>query len=319
MNPAITLNGLFLGSYGKLAEKPGLRLQEVEAQFSAAVDPHFMGSFTFSADGSGAFNIEEAYFSTLSLPRVTLRGGKFFANFGKNNSFHTHQQPLIDRPLINRVLLDEKSFNSVGLEISAVIPTPWSMEFTAAALSASSNIVTTTPFKSANSEALAGNFRLENGFDLSNVTTLGVGASYAIGNGQIQSNNVQVYGADATLKYISGKGKDDFAISWTNEFQQSSRVGYASLSSWERAQGFYSTLLFRVNQSFWVGGRMDYLQMKDTDISTVADHVMVAYVPSEFSTIRLQGGLSKTTNEDSKSSILIQYNMTLGSHPAHAY
>lgn len=318
MNPAISLNGLFLGGFGTAQEKHGLRIQEIEAQFTAAVDPYFMGNFIVTSEAGAPLEVEEAYLSTLSLPRVTLKAGKFLANFGKNNPIHTHAQALIDKPLVNRTLLGEDGFNSFGAEASLLVPAPWYMDLTVGGMSSG----TTPLYNSLSDTSMALTSHLENLFDLSDQTTLSVGLSYSMGDNQTR-NMSHYWGADTTIKYVSGKGKGEFALAWTNEVIASKRTSYAFLTTpdWETAWGAYSTLLARLNPRFWVGGRFDYVA---TDLGTVnktkAENLILAYVPSEFSALRLQGGLvQKPFSTSSDWQALLQFNMTIGSHPAHAY
>jgi hypothetical protein len=51
MNPAISFNGLFLGNWGPaIASGKGLRIQEIEGQFTAAVDPYFFANIVFTSE-----------------------------------------------------------------------------------------------------------------------------------------------------------------------------------------------------------------------------------------------------------------------------
>lgn len=318
MNPAISINGLFLGSYGTAQEKHGLRIQEIETQFTAAVDPYFLGNFIIAIEGDGAIEVEEAFMSTLSLPRVTLKAGKFYTNFGSNNRIHTHAQSFIERPLVNKTLLGEEGFNSFGMEASVLIPTPWYMDLTVGGVNGS-----TTPMYTSESDAsLVLTSRLENLFELSDQTTLSFGLSYSTGDNQTK-NMSHYFGADSTLKYVSGKGRGEFAVVWTNEIIASKRTGYQVLTTpeWETGWGAYSTLLARLSTQFWVGGRFDYLSTHDfATTSAKGENLIIAFVPSEFSAIRLQGGLLQPVGGGKTQwQALAQYIMTIGSHPAHAY
>lgn len=317
MNPAISLNGLFLGGYGTALQKEGLQLQELEMQFTAAVDPYFIGNFTVAYEG-GAFDVEEAYLNTLGLPHVTLKAGKFLALFGKNNNIHTHAQSLIDRPLVNRTILSDESFNSVGAEASILIPAPWYMDLMVGAMSGSQTLL----YETTSDTSMALNSHLENLFDLNDQTTLSLGASLSLGDNK-QGTSSHYWGVDSTLKYVSGKGKGEFAMAWTNEFISSQRPTYDALTTpeWDRAWGFYSTLLFRLNPRFWAGGRFDYTNvMLGGETKTTGENLILAYVPSEFSALRLQGGLVQPGGGGASQWLtLLQFNMTIGSHPAHAY
>lgn len=304
MNPAVSVNGLFLGAWGNNVPNAdrGLLLQEVEAQFSAAVDPYFYANVILAAEPGTGVGVEEAYITTLSIPHLTFKAGKFLVNFGKNNLLHTHAQPLIDRPLVNKMFFAD-AFNSVGLETSFLVPTPWYMDLTVGIVRAQgSNAFTTTE-----PQQVGGTVRLDNLFDLTDTTTLGVGGSFATGRNAAGTMD-KLFGADVTLKYVTGKGKGDFGISWANEFINTT-------GQW----GVYSTPLVRLNQNWWTGVRFDYFK-NPTDAKTSAENLVIAYVPSEFSAIRVQGGIQQNPGgAPSTWQTFVQYNMTIGSHPAHAY
>ena len=319
MNPAISMNGLFLGNWGPaIAEGKGIKLQELEGQFTAAVDPYFFANFILSIEGAdGSMSPEEAWVSTLGLPVVAFKVGKFLQNFGKNNLIHTHAQPLIDRPLVNQLILGEEAFNTAGVQADILVPLPWYVNLSIAGVSGK----TADLFSAPKEENLANVTRLENLWDLTDATTLGFGISYAFGN-NLAAKTSQFLGADITLKYVSPKGRGNLAIIWTNEYIQGWRPGLLTLAApdWENGHGIYSTLMARVHPNFWLGGRFDEVSRTSaTTDKRTAENVVVAYVPTEFSTVRLQSGLTQATGEETKWQALLQLNVTIGSHPAHAY
>jgi hypothetical protein len=154
------MNGLILGNWGPaIAEGKGLQLQEIEGQFTAAVDPYFFANFILSIEGpSGSMSPEEAWVSTLGLPVVSLKVGKFFQNFGKNNLIHTHAQPLIDRPLVNQLILGEEAFNTSGVQADILVPLPWYVNLSVAGVTAK----TAELYQGNRDEDLANVTRIEN-------------------------------------------------------------------------------------------------------------------------------------------------------------
>jgi hypothetical protein len=330
MNPAISVNGLFLGAFGPgvlsspaLGVHKGIQIQELEAVFTASVDPYFFGNVVLTSEGGTKIGVEEAYFTTLGLPYVTVKGGKFLANFGRNNNVHTHAQQLIDRPLLNRTFLGDDGLNSIGLEASVLVPAPWYFDLSVSALSAkalNSDPAPTGPFQSPSDEAMAAVVRMDHLFDLSDETTLALGGSFAGGDNRVQARNY-LWGGDVTMKYRQGKGRGTFAVAWTNEIIFASRNGLAP-TEWDKGWGLYSTLLVRLDQRWWVGGRFDLasLTTAGAKANATGQNAMIAFVPSEFSAIRLQGGLIQNPGKNGSDWLtMLQYNMTIGSHPAHAY
>lgn len=325
MNPAMSFNTLLLGAHGAAVRdmgfKPGLSLQEIEARFTASVDPYFTGDLSIAADGGGKIGVEQAFLSTMSLPSVTVKAGKFLSTFGKNNTIHNHAQALIDRPLANRTILGGE-LNSIGLEASVLVPTSWYFDLTVGAISARSfeegtSGELTGPFKATDDQALAALARMEHLFDLTDETTLAFGSSYT-GGDNAEGRRSNYAGVDLTLKYRSGQGKGTFALSWTNEVIHGWRNGIAE---WEKGFGAYSTVLARLHPKFWIGARADYVNTT-ADVTKVAtgENLIVAYVPSEFSALRLQSGLLQSQGKEKSDWLaLLQFNMTIGAHPAHAY
>src|SRR2546421_5745000 len=71
--------------------------RSAELNLSAAVDPfaNLYGVINGTPDGVA---VEEAFFMTTSLPGVTVRRGRMFANFGRLPHWHDHQLPFVKRP-----------------------------------------------------------------------------------------------------------------------------------------------------------------------------------------------------------------------------
>ncbi|MBK8574276.1 MAG: hypothetical protein IPN90_00885 [Elusimicrobia bacterium] len=105
----------------------GFNLRHLELQFSAAVDPYFKGSAIAAVDMEGA-ELETAEVETTSLPwGLTVKGGKFYSNFGYINSKHAHQWDFTDQTLVYELLLGEHGLNDKGLQVSWLAPTPFYM------------------------------------------------------------------------------------------------------------------------------------------------------------------------------------------------
>lgn len=290
-NPAVTVNALIGGAFGDAlpAADRGLRVQDAEAMFAAAVDNHVYGNLVLRAPGGAGFGVEEAYITTLSLSPVTLKAGKFLVSFGKNNWRRSRGQPLIDRPLVNRRLLGG-GFNSVGAEASVLLPLPWHADLTVGGVRADGS----GAFSAGNPENLAGTARLEMRFPVGEGTTIDLGGSFA-------RSRENLAGADLTLRLA--------AVAWTTEW----------IRKWdtEAASGVYSSLLWEVAPLWWVGGRFDWLDSGGT--STTAENAILAFVPSEYFVLRAQGGIVQNPGGGTTWQALAQMGITIGSHPAHPY
>ena len=83
------------------------------------------------------------------------------------------------------------------------------------------------------------------------------------------------------------------------------------------ARGMYALAKVQFARRWWVQGRFDVLDPAGGE-STKRGAVMLAFVPSEFGALRLQTGIVDAPG-DTYGELHLQYNFTLGSHPAHAY
>ena len=115
-NPAISVNGLFLGFYTSdplvrepafgghdhgetdahedeahthghshgLPEDTGLSVQEAEVCLSSSIDAYLKGDLTLAIPGSEGLELEEGYVTSLGLRNVTLKAGKFFTAFARD-------------------------------------------------------------------------------------------------------------------------------------------------------------------------------------------------------------------------------------------
>src|SRR5688500_8705837 len=81
-NPAfgLILDGVFSN---KRNERSHFSMRSAELNFTAAIDP-FANLYAVVNAGPDEVELEEAAFLTTSLPyNLTVRGGRFFANFGR--------------------------------------------------------------------------------------------------------------------------------------------------------------------------------------------------------------------------------------------
>ncbi len=81
--------------------------------------------------GSAVPHVEEAAVQTTSLPyNLSIRAGRFFADFGYIGRRHSHDLPFIDRPGSVAQIFSEAQAD--GVEMTWLAPTPFFLKFTAA-------------------------------------------------------------------------------------------------------------------------------------------------------------------------------------------
>ena len=83
----------------------GFTIPNAELTLDGAVDPYFKGFanivYKLEPDGETGVELEEVYFLTTSLPwNLQVKGGQFFAEFGRQNQQHPHSWAFVDQPLV---------------------------------------------------------------------------------------------------------------------------------------------------------------------------------------------------------------------------
>ncbi|MCU0834329.1 MAG: TonB-dependent receptor [Chromatiaceae bacterium] len=103
--------------HGELSN--GFNFRSAEIAFSATVDPYFDAFAYLAVDGEGNLDLEEAYFTTRSLPQgLRVKGGKFLSDFGYINRQHPHQWDFADQNLAYLNLLGDHGLQDTGLQLT---------------------------------------------------------------------------------------------------------------------------------------------------------------------------------------------------------
>jgi len=319
----------------ELMGETGIAFHEAEVSMAAAVDPYLRADLIIAVhnhDGEFAVDIEEGLITTLCFQGVTLRAGKFYLPFGRHNMLHAHAFPFIDAPLPNRVFFGEEGLNEAAVEASILLPLPWFVEWTLDV----ANGDNATLFKSSRTRDLAFSSRLRTLVELSGSTTLELGGSY-IGGRNVADGWTHVAGGDITLKWRP-EGRELYnQIIWQSEYIRLMRTGPrpvvptnladgeeldATLSGQAEVAsglgGFYSYVAAQVSRRVWLEGRFDAMGYPSGDTGQRLHRVsgLLAFVPSEFSAIRLEYSWLK---EEAAHAIMVQLGVGIGAHPAHGY
>ena len=335
-NPDISVNALFLyknsnrGYDPNAANRNGVNVQEAEIQFASDVDPYwrFVGTFSMSQAPDDAklaqtpsvyspkwqFEPEEAYAESLDFTVFTLRVGKFKAAMGKHNQLHTHAYPFIDAPLQNQVLLGDEGLNDTGASVAALLPLSWFSEISVQGFSGQ------TPDDTYFLSSAPGNFvglvHFKNLWDLSDELTAEFGVSGASGQNSA-SGSTNLYGADLTFKWRQSLEK---AVIWSTEILHRDY----QTSTNEKGDGFASWVQFQPARRWWFEVRGEYLQIRDQATSTISpfqrkQSAVAAFDPSEFSEVRVQYDHLNDVSMKDEHRAMLQFNYTIGAHPAHSY
>jgi len=255
--------------------------------------------------------VEEGFVTTLGLPySLALKAGKFYAELGRHNLLHAHAFPFIDAPLVSERLLGEEGLNETGLGLSALLPLPWYAELNGQALNGDHEL-----FASPKGRDLLYLGHLKNFWELGPSATLELGSSWAGGNNQ-EGHTSALAGVDLTLKWRAA-GPRTRALVWQSEYL---RARSNLPAGTEKQGGLYSLLQYQFARRWWAQARWDLVGLPRPRGAERAHRLsgLLALVPSEFSALRLQysrldeggGGTDQ---------VQMQYNFTIGSHPAHRY
>ena len=354
---AANLNDIEVGDHDP--QQRGFNARNTELAFDGAVDPYFQGFanvvFLLDNDNQTEVELEEAFMQTSSLPyNLQLKGGQFFADFGRLNPTHPHTWDFADTPLVNGLFLGPDGLRGVGAQASWTLPLPWYSQL----VFASQNGRGETGFSFRNPGDNGMFFdrettdrearglqdfvwipRFENSFNLSDTQTVLAGVSGAFGSNETGANSrTQIYGADLLYKWKSSHAEGGFPfVKWQTEVMyRRFQAGHGADDSFPVAEtfhdwGFYSQVLWGFKKGWVAGVRGDYVHMQDSMYTDDLDRQSrwrlsadLTWYPTEFSKIRLQYNQDFLEenfflSEREVESVFLQWEFILGAHGAHKF
>lgn len=327
-NPDTSVIGNFLGKAGQPNKiefgpdhaRPPMQLDEMEVAFQAFVDPYAKASVFLSFTPEGV-DVEEGYATFMTLPYdLTAKVGKFKANFGKDNTWHTHIRPWADQPLVIHNLFGDEGLNDSGISVSKTFSNPWNVYLEATGEAFKGDVENVFERRSLND--LFYNAHLKAFRDISENSNIEVGTSYSRGAlAGASSGTNQFAGVDVTYRwrplqqglYASFIGRLEAV---TNDRPDAGR----------RLQGFYASADRQFARRWFAGVRIDA-----SDRPVVGDRSTLLFTdrgaaatltfwPSEFSQLRGEmrriryGDIGRSVNE-----FLFQLQFSIGAHGAHSF
>jgi hypothetical protein len=320
----------------------GLSLGESEVVFSANIDDKFYGFFDVSFDQDD-IGVEEAYFSTLSMPfGLGVKGGKFLSSIGYHNDRHPHSWDFVDAPLVYDAMLDG-ALSDAGLQISWIAPTDQYLELGAeifrgdaypAAGAENNGFGTTSVFA-----------KFAGDLDESNSWKAGVSYLRAESNGrESEFGSMGTFSFDGSSDLVVA----DFVWKWAplgnfrernftfqaeymHRHESGPLASAASAGRYRSDQdGFYVQGVYQFMPRWRVGARYGELWSDDRVNGSLSGTLgqdgssprrvsaMVDFSNSEFSRLRLQYSFASGGLGDD-SLVYLQYIMSIGSHGAHTF
>lgn len=324
LNPDISMIGDFIGTAGtnRIAPSPGLEMHESELGVQAIIDPYARGDF-FISFGENGVNLEEGFITFTALPGgFVAKVGKFRADFGKVNTIHNHALSYIDRPLATVNLVGgEDGINDAGISLIRILPAPknWFLEGTAQLFRGDSDGVFVASRRQ--DVSVVGHLRAYR--DITESTNIDLGLSYARGHNAFGTKFLtNLYGADVTLRWKPLRRAIYHSAVWRTElfWSQRDQLSPAALFQVQRAFGLYSSVDYRLNRRWTVGGRFDRSgRAANANLTDNGFSAILTYWPSEFSQVRGQYRFGRLAEGTDANEFLLQFIFVLGAHGAHPF
>ena len=377
-NPAISLGIDTIGSYKSNAQgfNPGngpqagarinntrpagadFNLRSAELFISADVDPFTRAYATINASADAANNdeatlaVEEAAIVTTRLPyNLTVRGGRFFADFGVLPHRHDHDLPFVDRPPSIAAFVGGEAQTN-GVEVSWLAPTPFFLRASGtvgnklgADFRDGVSNVNSRPIK-----GLTYMGRLQTYFDINDDNNVELGGSIAEAPNAEEVTNTgrferRLVGMDFKYRWyplgyglrqsltIAGELLHD--IGGADPVNGGPRRDIFGNPVRQGAWGGYVYAEYRLSKQWRPGFRFDYFQLQSEPLlvtnpftglpaSTLNatghrtdNRTWTAYLtwfPSEFQRLRLQYNRSDRGNAQDANEFFLQWTAFLGSH-----
>ena len=367
----ISFDGLFALAYSSARDldhievgdhdpqQRGFNARNIELALDGAVDPYFEGFanivFKLDNDNETAVEVEEAFMQTTSLPfNLQLKGGQFFAAFGRLNPVHPHAWDFADAPLVSGRILGPDGLRGVGAQISWTLPLPWYSQLIFAGQNGRGGTGfsfrnpgddgiffgrMTTDREARGLQDFVWIPRWENSVDLSPTQVVLAGVSGAFGSNETGANSrTQIYGADLFYKWKSSHAEGGFPfVKWQTEtVYRRFEAGRGVDQSFPVAEtfhdwGMYSQVLWGFKKGWVAGIRGDYLHMTDSQFTDDDERqtrsrisANLTWYPTEFSKLRLQYNhdfLEENffLSEREVDSVFLQFEFILGAHGAHKF
>ncbi len=330
-NPAIGMNALFTGQAAPTLDQPyGLGFDEAEMSVISVVDLYWTFASNIVFVGDGSVDPEEAWVRSTNIPGVQLKLGKIRGTFGRHGLLHTHAFPFIQGALIMENSIGGEGFKDAGVEAAWLTPLPWFSELTGGAYQAvATDADHPLDFGSSRHDNIPLLGHWKNQFDLNSETTLELGQSFLEGRGA-DGNRHSAAGGDVTFRNVPARSSN--RRGWILQGEYLQKASTVDGDYIREQDGGYASFQARLSQIWWVGIRGE--QARNSFADFVVDDtgtpipgkvsrgsVNVAWVPSEFSFLRLEYSHAKADAgiHPTDDRLMIQMSYTIGYHPAHAY
>jgi uncharacterized coiled-coil protein SlyX len=354
-NPSIGLVGETLFSYTSKnsqqtgGSRPGgwdVFQRSVELNAAASVDPFARGYVVINASvdpttGESNAAVEEAAIVTTSLPwNLTVKGGRFFGEFGRLSYIHDHELPFVNRPLVLNQYVGGES-KTDGVQVNYLLPISHYVSLTAGAGTQFGDTPNSVgDFRSASNLNYWG--RASTYFDLTpnisfepglsgmwNPNTVSLGGPQLQPNGSIFTQRERrLVGADVTFAYRPLRDNQFKSVTWgtevlhsDNRYDVTSPAGPLSTQT-VGSYGLYSYLAYKFHRQWTTGVVFDWVEnLENNQAKTSAYSAYVTWALSHWNQLRLQythTNNNAATGLQPNDAVYLQWSWIIGSH-AHGW
>jgi len=336
------------GSTQEDASRLGVR--EIEVAFQAAVDPYFRGDVFLGFSDAEGVHIEQAFLTTLAVPAIEARIGRFLMPITKVNGTHRHDLHTLEFPWVVQRFLGEEGLKGTGLYLSRIFaPLGFYQELQLSAVNRlaelehgheedEEELLTAEP-PNKELSGLGFSARLRNYWDLTEAANLELSASAATGSREQPYDFGVVAPAPGDPNAINARQSlvaADLTFRWRplqqglyrslivqGEFlrQVNERVSDPSYGGPSRDfNGAYGFARWQLTRRAYLGGRYDWLEDPELDGATMtAGSGYLQWYPSEFSKLMLAFERVMPTGLQATNRILLQATFALGPHKPHPF
>jgi len=310
--------------------KANFELRSAELGISANIDPFARGYAIINGTDDG-IEVEEAALVTTSLPyNLTLKGGRFFADFGRLSKFHDHDLPFVNRPIVLDEYVGGES-QANGVELSYLVPIDQYLTFTAGMYNKmGAENPRTDNLEPRNLSQFTYLGRPATYFNINDSNSVDLGATIAF------TPKVKSFTVDDVEELTNGKPRDLVGVDVTYRYIPLSQASYQGLI-WgtealynhetfnvgtdedplfrpKDAWGMYTYLEARLTRRFYPGFLFQFVQPIARDMNnTFAYSPYLTIWASEFQRIRLEYQYLDAPGAH-ESQFFLQWTGVLGSH-----
>ena len=321
-NPDISVIGDFVWQMNHDKKVDGgnpFNMRELEIGLEGKIDPwSSMNAYIgmHNHDGETHVHVEEAYATLNKLPLgLKLKAGKFYVNFGKDNTFHQHARPYVDKPLFVKNYLGDEGMAGTGLSLSTMIPLG---NIYGEAVLEAINDENSRSFSGGKSGKVLYNGHFKLYTDISESSNVELGYSHLRGfNDEAAERLTTIQGLDLTYRWRPLKRGRYNSLLVRAEYIWSDREN----NTWNNdTDGYYGFAEYQLNRNWFIGGRYDYSEfpnLKNSHAKAISG--IVTYRPTEFSYYRIQYKNTKRNYANDLNEWWFQMNFLIGPHGAHEF